>query len=259
MAEAAALELAADDAGDGFPLVMVHGLGGTSNVFQPQMPELSGYRVYRPDLPGSGRSPLPAEPLSMELFAASVLAAARKRGIGRAHLVGHSLGTIVCQRMAADAPDFVASLILFGALTEPPDAARAGLLDRARTARSDGMTGIADQIVASTLAPPAHASKPEAVAFVRELVMRQPPEGYARTCEALSKARAVEAARIAAPTLIITGDADPIAPPSMGQILADRLPRAALSVVNGCGHWATIEKAQESGRRLAEFLRRQQI
>ena len=45
--------------GEGFPVVMIHGLGGTSNMFQPQMQALSGYRVIRVDLPGSGRAPRP--------------------------------------------------------------------------------------------------------------------------------------------------------------------------------------------------------
>ena len=40
--------------GDGFPVVMIHGLGGTSNMFQPQMAALASYRVIRLDLPGSG-------------------------------------------------------------------------------------------------------------------------------------------------------------------------------------------------------------
>lgn len=257
MASAVADRIAADIAGEGFPVVMVHGLGGTSNTFQPQAQALSGYRTVRLDLPGSGRSPWPAEPLSIELFAESILAAAKARGVERAHLVGHSLGTIVCQRIAADAPDFVASLALFGALTEPPDAARTGLLDRARKARAEGMAGIADQIVANTLAPAAR-EKPEVQSFVRESVMRQPPEGYALTCEALSKAKAVEWARIKAPTLLVTGDTDPVAPVSMAQILADRIAAASLSVLDHCGHWATIEKPQECSRRLADFLRRQE-
>ena len=42
--------------GEGFPVVMIHGLGGTSNTFQPQMEALRSNRVIRVDLPGSGRS-----------------------------------------------------------------------------------------------------------------------------------------------------------------------------------------------------------
>ena len=47
-----------EDIGTGEVVVMIHGLGGTSNSFQPMMKSLSGYRVVRPDLPGAGRSNL---------------------------------------------------------------------------------------------------------------------------------------------------------------------------------------------------------
>ena len=48
-----------DCAGDGDPVAMIHGLGGSSNTFQPLMAALSGYRVIRPDLPGAARSAVP--------------------------------------------------------------------------------------------------------------------------------------------------------------------------------------------------------
>ena len=48
--------LTAEDRGDGPAVLMVHGLGGSSNSFQTLLPALHGYRVLRPDLPGAGRS-----------------------------------------------------------------------------------------------------------------------------------------------------------------------------------------------------------
>jgi pimeloyl-ACP methyl ester carboxylesterase len=45
-----------EDDGEGDAVLCLHGLGGTSNTWTPLMPALAGYRVIRPDLPGSGRS-----------------------------------------------------------------------------------------------------------------------------------------------------------------------------------------------------------
>ncbi len=42
--------------GEGPPILMLHGLGGTSNSFQPLVAQLAGFRIIRPDLPGAGRS-----------------------------------------------------------------------------------------------------------------------------------------------------------------------------------------------------------
>src|ERR671925_1861905 len=102
--------------GQGEAILFVHGLGGTSNVFTPQVLALgSRYRTVRPDLAGSGRSPS-SGPLSIAGFADAIVRLARVLGIERAHLVGHSMGTIVCQHLAVAEPRLVRSLALFGPL-----------------------------------------------------------------------------------------------------------------------------------------------
>lgn len=252
-------QVVAEVAGDGEPVIMVHGLGGTSNTWQPQMATLEAYRAIRVDLPGSGRSPAPHGALDIADLADAVVKAARGLGVARAHFVGHSLGTIVCQHIAVNEPALVASLALFGAITEPPTGARSGLIDRARKARTEGMEGIADAIVAGALSSATRADNPAAVAFVRESVMRQSPEAYATSCEALSRATAADPAGIRVAVLLVAGSDDQVAPVSMAQGLADRLSDASLSVVDRCGHWITIERAGEASRKLGDFLQRQRI
>lgn len=248
-------QVVAEVSGEGPAVVMIHGLGGTSNMFQPQMSALYGYRVIRLDLPGSGRSPRPIDPLTIELMCEAVNRAMGGVGVNRAHFVGHSMGTIVCQAVAVAQPSLVASLSLFGALAEPADATRQGLTNRAKLARSGGIADIADQIVANALSAHTRETSPSTVAFVRESITRQDPESYARTCEALAKATAVDARRITVPTLLITGDADSVNPMSVAQGLADRIKGAVFSSIDRCGHWATLENPGESNRKLVDFLR----
>ncbi|MBN9272856.1 MAG: alpha/beta fold hydrolase, partial [Mesorhizobium sp.] len=161
-------QIVAESVGEGMPVVMIHGLGGTSNMFQPQMAALSGYRVIRMDLPGSGRSPRPFDELTIETMSDAVIRAMGAMGVERAHLVGHSMGTIVCQKIAATQPSMIASLVLFGALAEPAEATRQGLGNRAKLARSGGMSDIADQIVANAISAHTRETSPAAVALVRE-------------------------------------------------------------------------------------------
>ena len=123
--------MAIDSEGEGPPIVMLHGLGGTSNSFQAMVPALTGFRVVRPDLPGAGRSPTPAQKITVGLLVEAVAHAADHLGVNRAHVVGHSFGTLIAQHVAARHPDRVASLTLFGPILEPQDAARERLLARA--------------------------------------------------------------------------------------------------------------------------------
>ena len=60
-------DLAVEIDGQGDALLCIHGLGGSSNTWTPLLPVLAGFKVIRPDLPGSGRSSLPAQALSIEL------------------------------------------------------------------------------------------------------------------------------------------------------------------------------------------------
>jgi pimeloyl-ACP methyl ester carboxylesterase len=149
----------------------------------------------------------------------------------------------------------VRSLVLFGALAEPAEATRSGLKTRAELARREGMAGIADQIVQNALSAATRATQPAAVAFVRESLMRQNPEGYARTCEALARTEAVDARLITVPTLLVTGDADTVNPVSVARDLADRIRGSKLVTVDRGGHWLTIEKPAECNRCIAEFVK----
>ena len=246
-------EIAVEQVGDGDALVMVHGLGGTSNSWFPQVESLARFfRVVRPDLEGSGRSPATGA-LSIASFAADVIALMDALEIPTAHLCGHSMGTIVCQHIAAEAPERVKSLALFGPLAEPPEAARQAIRDRGAVARRDGMAPIADTLVQVAISADTKAHYPAAAAFVREILMRQDAEGYARTCEALAAATSADLGSIRCPTLLVTGDEDGVSPPPAVRTLKRRIKGSRLLVFPGCGHWTPIEKPAQASAALLNF------
>jgi 3-oxoadipate enol-lactonase len=251
--------VAVEEEGEGPAIVCVHGLGGSSNTYTPLMPAMARHRVIRIDLPGSARSQRAEGVLSIAGYVDAILNVCARLGVTRAHWVGHSMGTIVCQHIAADHPKMVASVALFGPLIAPPDAARAAMKARAAKARegASGMHEITQALLNAALSADTRERLPLAVAFVRESLMRQDGDGYARSCEALATAPAAAVERIEAPVLLVTGDEDGVAPPQAVRAMADKLHKARnvrVVVLPRCGHWTPIERPEECSRELREFL-----
>ena len=249
-----------EEEGEGDAVVCVHGLGGSTNTFTPLMPALARQRVIRLDMPGSARSHRVEGPLTIARFVDTLLSACNRLGIARAHWVGHSLGTIVCQHLAVAAPKLVRSVALFGPLIAPAEPARTAIRARAAKARGEGATGmheIALGLLNAAISADTRQRSPLAVAFVRESLMRQDPDGYARTCEALAEVEPAAVERIEAPVLLVTGDEDGVAPPQAVRAMAEKLHSAKnvrVVVLPRCGHWTPIERPEECARELRDFL-----
>jgi 3-oxoadipate enol-lactonase len=247
--------LAVEIDGNGEALLCIHGLGGSSNTWTPLLAVLSDFRVIRPDLPGSARSQLLKEPLSIEGYATSLEALLAELAVESVHVMAHSLGTVVAQHLTVRNPGKIKSLALFGPLVAPPKAARPNIVARAAAARGGvtAMQEIADAIVKGATSQETKVEQPTVLALVRESVMRQPPEGYAQSCEALAEAQSAEIERIGVPTLLVTGDQDGVAPPANVAAMAGRITGSRQVVFDGCGHWTTFEKPQSCMQELEQF------
>jgi 3-oxoadipate enol-lactonase len=242
--------------GQGDPVVMIHGLGGTTNTWAPLMPAFARYQTIRLDLPGSGRSHKVEGELSCERFVKAVIRVMGALGIERAHVVAHSMGTIVAAHLAAYEPKMVRSLALFGPLLAPPDGARAALTARGDKARLEGVIGmqaIADALVLASTASETKRSRLAASAFVRESLMGQCPDGYSRSCQALAGMIPANTGQITCPTLLVTGDEDIVAPPSSVRAMGDKIAGAKIEIIRSCGHWTPVETPEACIAHLNRF------
>ncbi|MDQ0382666.1 alpha/beta fold hydrolase [Amycolatopsis thermophila] len=247
-------DLAVEVDGDGPAVLMVHGLGGTSNFYQVQAEALAQrFRVVRVDSAGAGRSAL-REGISITSHADDLAAVLDALEVPTAAVVAHSMGTLVARALAARHPERVSALALLGAVAEPGDAGRQAQRDRAAVLRERGTAAVAPGVVANALSETTRRDKPEVAAFVRELVMRQDPEGYARNCEALAAATAPGPIPGTLPLLLVTGTDDKVGPPAVSEALAREHGDASVHVLPGVGHWTALEAAGDTTELLAKFL-----
>ena len=113
--------------GEGQPLLLIGGLWSQAPMFDPSVPHLDGFRTIAFDPPGIGETDLPTRPYSVQRlaqFAAGVLAAV---GVGRADVLGVSLGGAVAQELAHSHPERVDRMVLVS--TGPGTIAVPGRLD----------------------------------------------------------------------------------------------------------------------------------
>ncbi len=247
-------KLAVEKQGSGDAVVLLHGLGSTMNVWEPQVRALADrFTLVRFDLEGAGRSPF-AGALSIEGWVRDLKAILEALQIGKARFVGHSLGTLILQHFAVAHPEQVEKLVFLGVNRAPPEARRQAIRDRVAKVRAEGLDAIVETVVKGGLSPHTLAEKPEVVAFVRELLTRQTDEGYARSCEAMAAAVAADVSGVAAPVLLVAGRDDAVSPVANSEGLAADIRNAQLRVLGQCGHWHPLEQPAAVSQVLRKFL-----
>lgn len=232
-------------------VVLLHSLGTSLHVWDPQVPVLARrFQVIRPDLRGHGLSEVTPGPYTIEGLAGDVLALLGRLGVSRAHVVGLSIGGLIAQAMALAAPERVASLTLCDtALVIPPPA---NWHERARLVREKGMTAIVETVLARWVSA-AHRSAPEGRGL-RQMLLRTDPEGYAAAAEAIAAADfTAKTPTLSLPAHVIVGGRDESTPPTAAEALAAAL-KARLSLIPGAAHIPNFEHANAFSDAISGFL-----
>jgi len=247
------------------PLVCLHGIGGDATSFRAQIAGLAGpdQRVLSWDMPGYGGS----APLAAMDFAAlceRLCAALDELGLGRVIIAGQSIGGMIAQEMAIRHPGRVAGLVLIA--TVPgfggrDDSFRDAFL-AARLAPLDqgvGMGALAAEAIPAVLGPavldPAvdSAIRDEAIAAMAAI----PESAYRQVLATLvSFNRREDQHLITCPCLLIAGGKDDNSPARVMERMADRLPDAALLVIENAGHLVNSEAHRDCNKAIGAFLQR---
>jgi len=256
------LRTAFADAGEGPPVVFLHGLAGNATHWVHVAPRLTPTRrVICVDLPACGESEAPRGPLSVRLCAEQVHLLLDRLAIERAAIVGHSLGGLVAVELAFLAPGRVSHLVLLGP---------AGLRPPSPWLRAAGHLLLRPPLLCRLLPPVwkgiVHLAFVERNERTREFV-----RGIEETCrpeDLRGIARAIAdlrrdfldrdfldlLPRLAPPTLLVWGSADPWTPARTLRAAAARMRRATTHEIPRCGHMPMIERPETVFALLREHL-----
>lgn len=228
-------------------VVLIHGAGHDRSVWALHSRWFAhhGFSVLAPDLPGHGRSTGPALKTIAEMadWTAALLDAA---GASKAHLIGHSMGSLIALETAARHPAKVSALGLIGTaavMTVGPDLLKAAEANDDDAIDMCSIWGLGfDAEIGGSLAP--------------GLWMHGGAQRMLQRCAAgvlftdLSACNsyqdALEAgAKITVPTTLILGEKDMMTPLKAGKALASAIPHARTVVIKGAGHTMMVERPDE--------------
>jgi 3-oxoadipate enol-lactonase len=241
--------------GEGPPGVLLHALGGSLHAWYGVMENLAlHHHVVALDLRGHGRSDAGSGKVSIATYADDVAALIAALELPAVTLVGHSMGTLVAQHLAATKPELVDNLILVGGISwfEPP--LRAAYEQRADAVEADGLDAVVDDWLPGALAPRTHAKLPQLSGLLRDLFVRNDPKSYAAACRAVANAPKIARDRIGQPTLLLVGDHDRSTPIAMTEEIHADIPVSRVKVIPAAAHWATLEQPDFIASAILEFL-----
>jgi 2-succinyl-6-hydroxy-2,4-cyclohexadiene-1-carboxylate synthase len=253
------------EAGNGAPLLLLHGFTGGAAEWHDLLPALAnGRRVVMPDLIGHGASEAPADPAryTMERCVADLLAVLDRLELAQVDLLGYSMGGRVALHLAAAAPERINRLIL--------ESASPGIADAAeRAARVTADDALADRIETEGLAwfvdywadIPLFASQKTLPAPVRtaqrERRLAQRAHGLANSLRGMGAGRQSSLwerlSDIDLPTLIVSGEFD-IKYVAIGNQMATMMPQARHAIVPNAGHTVHLEQPQVFNEIVVRYL-----
>jgi 3-oxoadipate enol-lactonase len=240
---------------DGEPILLLHGVAESHVAWQQWVPLLSGrYRVLRPDLPGFGQSSLPANyTCTTQQVAGDLVRLLDALKIDRFHLVGAKIGGSTALQLAADHPDRVKTLAVFGTPAKGAPGGKADLTSFPAWIRKDGVRGWAAATMPSRLGSEA---SPEMMAWwTDDLMGKATPEA----CIGYSAAAAVMdlepiLGKITAPTLVVTTEASPLQPVSAARAYQQKIPKSKLLVLPGNSYHIAAVHPQECATQTLQFI-----
>ena len=246
--------------GDGFPLLLINGLGSDHREWLCQLPDFTpNFRVVVFDNRGAGDSAVPPGPYTTDGMADDAAALLAALGIDRAHVLGVSLGGMIAQELALRHSGRVERLVL--ACTTPGGKAAARPSDAALSAFIRSPEGSPEEDLRRMI-PFLYTERfarehPDAIdTFVaRRLAHPTSLEGHAaQLAAAIGHASGDGLAAVRARTLVIAGTEDRLVPPENSQRIASIVPGATLVLLPGAPHRLFAENADAFNREVLAFL-----
>ena len=256
--EVEGLRIAYERAGEGPPLVLLHGWPLNSREWRHQIDNLSDeFTVVAWDTPGCGRSSDPPETFRLPEYADCLAAFVDALGLGRPHVAGLSFGGGLALELYRRHPTVPRALVLASAYAGWSGSLPAEVVEQRLKKGVQDSELPADEFARAWIPGLLTESAPaEMVAEVEAILSEFHPAGYRVWARAFAEADLRDVLpRIDVPTLLLYGDKDVRSPLSIAEELHANIHGSKLVVIPGVGHMVDVEAAERFNTEVRNFLR----
>jgi 3-oxoadipate enol-lactonase len=244
--------------GDGPPVVLLHPFPANHEFWLPVADVLSTrYRLILPDLRGHGESEVGEGPATMEKHAADLAHVMDDAEIGRAPLIGVSIGGYAMFEFWRRHRGRVAALALCNTKgpADNPEA-RAGRLQAANDVLDRGTEPFFESMVPKLIGKTTREMRPDLVDGALRMMRKMSPEGVAQVQRGMAaRPDSIDTLKtINVPTLLVTGDEDILTGVNEAELMRQHISNSEMRVIPKAGHYSPWEQPQEAGKLLRQFL-----
>lgn len=240
-------------AGQGEPLVLIHGVGLKARAWEPQITALSrNNHVIAVDLPGHGGSDPLVKASDLHDYVAWAARVIDALDLGPVNVAGHSMGAMIATGLAVDHPRAVLRLAVLNGVHRRSPAARAAVEDRAAAMASGHFD--AEAPLSRWFGPDDTALSARVAGWLRGVS----PQGYAAAYAAFAQGDDVYAddwPRISCPALVLTADGDANSTPDMARSMAAACPLGRAVVLAGHRHMVNLTAPDLVTQALQDWLK----
>lgn len=240
--------------GEGFPLILIHGLSDDSTLWTPLIPEFSKhYRTIALDVRGHGYSSKPDMPYSIQLFSEDLFDFLEKLQISQTHLLGLSMGGAIAQQFTLDHTEKVHSLILLSAFNYVSIALQNTFKKLRNSLIEGGFSSFFDEVVKLVVTPEFLSANIDAIAEMKmRSVQINSTTAIIHTLDAcLDFNIKNRTSHISLPTLIVSGEQDVLTPLHLARQVHHSIKGSNWRVIEGVSHNLLIP---ENTPKLAEIV-----
>lgn len=251
--------LSVNDAGDGSPILFVHGFPLDHTMWREQVADLSrDFRCIVPDLRGFGQSTVTEGKVTMEQFADDLAALLDALAIAEpVVLCGLSMGGYIAWQFVRRHAARLKTLILCDTRAAPdsPEAA-ANRLKLADDVVPLGPELVVKSMLPRLITPGFKVRELSWIEEVRQVMLATNSHGIAAASRGMAERADARPwlATIECPALVLVGEQDAISPPAEMSEIASTLPRATFRVIPDAGHLAPLENPQPVNEAIRTFL-----